>query len=143
MEREHGVAGVALRERELPPPPAVLTPTSPSLSHLETNPCHLFPQGQWWLFGLGFLCPLLWLVACFAPLVACKVAGSATARAAFHNRSAVIAWSLSFTAALIAAILGSCAAAMLTIASGHGNGAGGLGSEWVFGVVPKGAGVHG
>ena len=108
-------------------------------------PRSLFPsrpaQSQWWLFGLGFLCPLLWIVACFAPLVACYTAGAATARRTFHNRSAVVAWSLSFTAALMAVIVGSVAGALLTIGAGHGKAAGGLGSEWVVGGVPLGAGA--
>ena len=122
--------------RPPPPPPPTLNPPFP----LPPSPLPI-KQGQWWLFGLGFLCPLLWLVACLAPVFACKAAGSPATRAAFHNRSAVVAWSLSFTAALLAVILGSVAASMLAITSGHGNGVGGLGSEWVVGGAPLGNGA--
>lgn len=91
-------------------------------------------QAQWWLFGLGFLCPILWLVACVAPAVACARGGAPATRARMAaSRSTVVAWSLSLTAALTAVILGSIAAALLVIASGGGNGYGGIGHEYYVG----------
>jgi len=85
-------------------------------------------SAQWWSFGLGFLCPLIWLAASAAPVFACKAVGSAAVRARFSaSQSATVAWSLNVTASVTALIMGSIAAALLIIWSGHGNGAGGLG----------------
>ncbi len=124
-------------ERGGVPPPA-----PPPLAHYGGCACAAAPPreplflrlcsstAQWWLFGLGFLCPLLWVLACGAPLVACCTAGSLATRTRLANKGTIVAMSLSFTAALTAVILGSIAAALLVIKAGGGNGAGGLGVEY-------------